>query len=185
MLSLKPLEAHSNGRSCRRSQQGSSRGDLGHASAGMVHQSIHTKSEHAFNSESPVTQHVNSFESFMATLCYLLAIVPSGADGGAGAEASGPATQKALPPWMLRQGITLTSTAPGGQPLGAPFMQANGAGVGSSNNAIASEQDQKEIEVNSGHPCEGELLACSLCCLLPFCCHKDMQRWQAVAHVVQ
>ncbi len=77
--------------------------------------------------------------------------MPSGADGGASAEASGPATQKALPPWMLRQGITSTTTAPGGQPLGAPLGQANGAGVGSSNDTIASEKGQKEIEVSSGH----------------------------------
>ncbi|KAL0030019.1 hypothetical protein WJX79_001186 [Trebouxia sp. C0005] len=69
-----------------------------------------------------------------------------GANGGASEEASGPAAQKALPPWMLRQGITSTSSASGGQPLGAPFTQANGPGVGSSNDAIASEKDQKEIE---------------------------------------
>ncbi len=68
---------------------------------------------------------------------------------------------------MLRQGITSTSTAPGGQPLGAPFMQANGAGVGSSNDAPASEKDQKEIEVIFEHFCWGGLSACSLCCLLP------------------
>lgn len=107
-------------------------------------------------------------ELFMITSFYLLEITPSGANGGASAEASGPATQKALPPWMLRQGITSTSAAPGGQPLGAPFMQAaaaNDAGVGSSNDAIASEKDQKEIEVNFGHVCCGGLSACSMCAI--------------------
>lgn len=98
----------------------------------------------------------------MVTLCLLLKLVPSGADGGASAEASGPATQKALPPWMLRQGITSTSNAPGGQPLDAPFMQANGAGVGSSNDGIASEKDQKAIEVSSGQSTWEGYSACSM-----------------------
>ena len=117
----------------------------------MVHQSAQTKTEHAFNPEAPVAQHINGFLIFnVVTLLWVLEIVPSGADGGASAETSGPATQKALPPWMLRQGITSTTTAPGGQPLGAPLMQANGASVGSSNDGIASEKDQKAIEVSSG-----------------------------------
>ena len=100
---------------------------------------------------------------FLITLFYLLKVVPSGADGGASAEASGPATQKALPPWMLRQGITSTSTAPGGQPLGPPFMQANGAGVGSTNDAIASEKDQKEIEVVFGTLLLGRVVQHAVC----------------------
>jgi hypothetical protein len=76
----------------------------------MVHQPAHTKTEHAFNPEAPVAQHINAFFIFnVVTLLWLLEIVPSGADGGASAEASGPATQKALPPWMLRQGITSTT----------------------------------------------------------------------------
>lgn len=152
MLSIKPLEAHSNGKSCA--------GEANRAAPEMI--CAVPQQEWSFNLLTP-NQNTPSILKVLslsipmllkicvATLFCLLAIVPSGADGGASAEASGPATQKALPPWMLRQGITSTTTAPGGQPLGAPFMHANGAGVGSSNDAIASEKGQKEIEVSSGH----------------------------------
>ena len=70
----------------------------------------------------------------------------SGADGEANAEANEAATQKALPPWMLRQGIT--SIASGGPPPAGPVTQAaSGAAAGSSSEGISSEEDQKRIEV--------------------------------------
>ncbi len=74
-----------------------------------------------------------------------------GANGEATAEASAAAAVKALPPWMLRQGITSTSAAPTEQQMGTPVGQAatavaarNGA---STSEVIASEEDQKRIEV--------------------------------------
>lgn len=57
---------------------------------------------------------------------------------------------KALPPWLLRQGITSTSSAAGGL-AGTPLAQAGvgaNAGVGPSGKVIPSEEeDQKRIEV--------------------------------------
>ncbi len=151
----------------------------------MVHQPAHTKTEHAFNPEAPVAQHINAFFIFnVVTLLWLLEIVPSGADGGASAEASGPATQKALPPWMLRQGITSTTTAPGGQPLGAPLMQANGASVGSSNDGIASEKDQKAIEVSSGQSTWEGLSAGDMCSCIAIQTCKRLRMWYSNIHSI-
>lgn len=73
----------------------------------------------------------------------------SGPDAGT-AEGSETLPGKALPPWLLRQGITSTSSARGGQ-AGTPLLQA---GVGASGGAVTSgeailseEEDQKRIEV--------------------------------------
>ncbi|KAL3159245.1 hypothetical protein ABBQ32_011215 [Trebouxia sp. C0010 RCD-2024] len=72
----------------------------------------------------------------------------AGPDAGT-AEGSETLPGKALPPWLLRQGITSTSSARGGQ-AGTPLLQA---GVGASGGAVTSgeailseEEDQKRIE---------------------------------------
>ena len=72
-----------------------------------------------------------------------------GADAG-NAEGREAVPGKALPPWLLRQGITSTSSAAGGL-AGSPLAQAGvgaSAGVGPSGEVIPSEEeDQKRIEV--------------------------------------
>lgn len=76
-------------------------------------------------------------------------------DNGTTEEASGAGPQKALPPWMLRQGITSTSNASGGTQMGAVLLQAaaaatgSSAGLSTSSEVVASEEDQKRIEVGS------------------------------------
>ena len=84
-------------------------------------------------------------------VCHIINVL-TGANGEANAEANEAATQKALPPWMLRQGIT--SIAPGGLPLAGPVSQAAssaaaaiGAAAGNSSEGLSSEEDQKRIEV--------------------------------------
>ena len=57
---------------------------------------------------------------------------------------------KALPPWLLRQGITSTSNSAGG-PAGTPSVQTGvgtSAGASPSGAGVPSEEDdQKRIEV--------------------------------------
>ena len=82
--------------------------------------------------------------------CMLLV---SGPDAG-NAEGSEAVPGKALPPWLLRQGITSTSSAAGGQG-GTPLLQAGvgaSAGAAISGEAVLSEEeDQKRIEVCYRH----------------------------------
>ena len=78
-------------------------------------------------------------------------LVVAGTDAGT-SEADAAAPGKALPPWLLRQGITSTSTASAGQPR-HPLTQ-NGAGssigAGAADETTQSaEEDQKKIEVGS------------------------------------
>ena len=66
------------------------------------------------------------------------------------AEANGAAQQKALPPWMLRQGITSTSAPSGAQLSGTPLVLASAAAVAAGANGsevISAEEDRKRIEV--------------------------------------
>lgn len=77
-----------------------------------------------------------------------LATLVSGPDAGS-ADGNEAVPGKALPPWLLRQGITSTSSAGGGQ-AGTPLLQAGvGAnGAATSDEVILSEEeDQKRIEV--------------------------------------
>ena len=76
-------------------------------------------------------------------------------EGAAGANEA--AQQKALPPWMLRQGITSTSASSsaqhsGAQHSGTSLMQASSAAVAAGSGANGSEvssaeEDRKRIEV--------------------------------------
>ena len=76
-----------------------------------------------------------------------LAPMVSGADAG-NAEGREAVPGKALPPWLLRQGITSTSNAAGGL-AGTPQAGVGAsAGVGPSGEVGPSEEeDQKKIEV--------------------------------------
>lgn len=81
-------------------------------------------------------------------MCVDLATLVSGPDAGT-AEGSEAVPGKALPPWLLRQGITSTSAA-GGQ-AGTPLLQAgagaSGGAVTSGEAILSEEEDQKRIEV--------------------------------------